>query len=191
MTEVLASMQTSYMVLDPAPASSAPPGSVFNDSSSGGTLTTRTTGGSITPIGPATATDVFIKQKQNKSGVTIPMGKRISLIPGSGGIKLADNDDPTALRSIGLSIEEIAVDALGNVLLDGPNAPAAVTGLGYSPGDIIYLSNTPGSLTNTSSGLNPEVNMIMQVGIADCPAGGASPTATDLIMITEVISTPG
>jgi hypothetical protein len=52
------------------------------------------------------------------------------------------------------------------------------------------LSSTPGVLTNDLSSFDPETDVIMKVGIADCAAGVASATASDLIMVTDVISTP-
>lgn len=190
MTEVLANMQTSYLVLDPAPASGAPNGALFNDTGSGNALTNKSMGGSVVPIGASSSSDIFIKQKQNLSGVTIPIGKRVSLRT-DGSICLSDNDDPLARRSIGLSIEEIADSAMGNVLLDGPSATGAVLGLGFAPGDNILLDSVPGGLTNNMSSFDPETDEIMQVGIADCAAGAASGVATDLIMVTAVVSSPG
>lgn len=186
---VYAKIKTGAVVFDPQVAAGIAAGSLYMDSANANVLTTKTTGGSEQPIGASSSSDILIKVKQNLSGVLIAANKRVSLKV-DGSICLADSDDPLARQSIGLSLDEITHSGTGRVLLDGPNAIGAVTGLGFLPGQPVLLSRTPGVLTTNLSGFNPEVDEIMKVGIADCASGAASATATDLIMVTEVISSP-
>lgn len=189
MTTVYAQIRTGAVVFDPQVPGVIPDGSLYLDSTNSNVLTTKTVGGSEQPIGTSSSADIMIKEKENKTGVTIAISKRVS-IKSDGSICLADNDDPVARQSFGLTLESIDHLATGRILLDGPNAVGAIAGLGFTPGQPIMLSSTPGVLTNDLSSFDPETDVIMKVGIADCAAGVASATASDLIMVTDVISTP-
>jgi len=185
-----AKIKTTYVVLEPAPAASAPYGSLFNDSSNLNTLTNRDTGGVCTSVGASTSVNVLVKSKKNMSGVVIPAYRRVALHT-DGTIVLADSDNLTAMKDIGVSLDPISHNTFGRVMLNGANASGALTGLGFATGDSIYLSKTPGMLVNTSSGFDPVTDTIMRVGTADCADGDASALATDLIMTVEVYSSPG
>lgn len=187
---VYGKFKTTHLVLEPTPASTAPVGSLFNDSSNSNALTNRTTGGSISPIGSTSSADILIKMKKNMTGSAIPAARRVAL-RSDGTIALADSDNLTANLDIGMSLDEIADEGFGRVLLNGANAAGAISGLGFLAGQNVYLSKTPGMLTNSTTGFNPSTDTIMRVGIADCAAGVASSAATDLIMTIEVYSSPG
>jgi len=186
---IYASIKTGSVTFIPQNPSSVPLGCIYMDKTSSNVLTTKTTGGTDQPVGTTSSSDIFIKLKTNTSGVSIPANTRVSL-KSDGGICLSDSDDPNARQSIGMALESIAPAATGKVLLDGPNAVGAVAGMGFTPGRSILLSRTPGMLTADLSIFDPAQDVIMKVGIADCSTGTALGTASDLIMVTEVISTP-
>lgn len=187
---VYGKIKTTHLVLEPSPAGTAPAGSVFNDSSNANALTNKSTGGTISQIGATSSADILIKQKRNMSGVSMAAARRVALKT-DGTIVLADSDNISAMLDIGMSLDVIDNGNYGRVLLNGANAAGALSGLGYTAGDHIYLSKTPGMLTNSTTSFNPETDTIMRVGIADCADGDASGTATDLIMTVEVHSSPG
>lgn len=187
-----AKFKTSAVVFEPQAPGTVPSGSLYMDSTSSNALTTKTTGGSDVPIGATTSTDIFVKTKQNRSLVDIPANARIA-IRNDGSIVLADSDDPIAQQSIGIALELIASMSTGSVstgsvLLDGPNVIGAVEGLGFTPGQDVFMDKIPGQYTNNVSMFNPVTDTITKVGIADTASGIVSGTATDLIMVTEVVS---
>jgi hypothetical protein len=188
---IYAKFKTAYLVLEPAPASAAPTGSIFNDSSNSGAFTNKTIGGSTDQVGATSSADIMIKQKRNNSGAPIPAARRVALVASGGSIVLADSDNLSANLDIGMSLDVIPDGSYGRVLLNGANAAGALTGLGFTTGQNIYLSKTPGLLTNSLAGFDPETDVIMRVGIADCATNTSSSTATDLIMTVEVHSSPG
>jgi hypothetical protein len=187
---VYAKIKTAAVVLEPTTPASAPAGSIFNDSTNGNAFTNKTTGGSVDQVGATSSADYLVKYKKNMTGATIPAYKRVALKTDST-IVLADSDNSVAMLDIGMSLDAIDHNAFGRVLLNGANAPGALTSLGFATGDHIYLSKTPGALTNSTSGFDPNTDTIMRVGIADCATGIASAVATDLIMTVEVYSSPG
>ena len=159
---------------------------MYLDSAGGNAATVKGTGGSSTPIGATSSSDLLIKSKQNKSGVTIAANKPVALMPG-GGIIAADSDGAGAQVVIGITLAAILDDALGNVSLVGPGVVGCVAGLGFAPGDAVYLSET-GGYTNDLNSLTGGNDSIIRIGYADCAAGAASVTATDLILFSEVLS---
>lgn len=187
---VYAKIRTSATVFEPITAASAPAGSIFNDSTNANAFTNKTTGGVVNPVGETSSADFLVKYKLNSTGSAISAYKRVALIPG-GSIVLADSDNPSAMKDIGIAIEAINPGEYGRVLLNGANAAGALTGLGFTTGENVYLSKTPGMLTNTTVGFDPNVDTIMRVGTADCATNTASSAATDLIMTVEVYSSPG
>lgn len=184
-----ASFKGTSSAMAPVAPTAAPAGSTFIDSTNSNSLTYKSPSGALTVIGAATSSDIMVKSKKNLTGVTILAGKTVALKP-DGSIALADNDGVNIQVVIGITQDEIEHNAFGRVMLNGPNAAGALTGLAFVSGEAILLSSTPGVLTNTAVGLNPSTMTIMKVGIADCATGTCSGTATDLIMEAEVISRP-
>ena len=185
-----AKIKSGVVVFEPIPAASAPDGSLFMDSSAGNVLTSKSTGGVSTPIGAVSSADVMIKSKKNLTGVAIAAYKRVAL-KADGTICLADSDNPVAMLDIGITLDSISNNSFGRVMLNAANAAGALTGLGYATGEHIYLSKTPGALTNNISAFDPLTDTIMRVGYADCASGVANAAATDLIMAIEAYSSPG
>lgn len=129
------------------------------------------------------------KVMQNTSGVTIPAGKPVAK-RADGGIQLADSDGVSSQNYIGVANEEIAASATGEVTLIGPNIAGAVSGLGLAPGDDVFIGETAGEFVGPAHAFTGDNDSIIKVGVADCAAGAASATATDLVMFTEVVLRP-
>jgi hypothetical protein len=177
------------VVLEPSTPADAPNGSVFIDSSNLNTLSTKTTSGLVVPIqdvGAAT-TSLFIKQMEADDA--IPVRTPVSKLP-SGKIIAADADAILGQKFIGYSLAAAAAAGeIINVLTVGANVDGAIAGLGFTPGDDVYLSPV-GGYTNNPADLSDLSNSVVKVGVADCPAGAASSVATDLIVFAEVIARP-
>lgn len=77
------------------------------------------------------------------------------------------------------------------VALVGYNLIGVLNGLGFTPGDKIFIGETPGSFVNDISSFAGENDSIIWVGWADCSEGTASNQAADLLYDFEVISRPG
>jgi hypothetical protein len=187
---VYGKIKTTAIILEPTTPGSMPPGSIFNDSTNSNAFTNKTSAGTISPIGATSSADYLVKYKKNMSGSTLPAYKRVAL-HADGTIVLADSDNPTAMLDIGMTLDAVDHNTFGRILLNSANAPGALTGLGFAVGDHIFLSKTPGALTNNAGAFDPNTDTIMRVGIADCATNTAGATATDLIMTVEVYSSPG
>lgn len=186
-----AKMRASGVVLTPIDPANALPGEMFRDENNADALTDKDTGGDEVPIGASSSDAVMTKLKQNKSGVTIAINSTVALITG-GGIRKADSDAVDGQIIIGIALEEILDDAIGNVALIGPNAKNAVQGLGFSVAAPIYL-NEDGSnrgFTDNAGSFTGDNDSIVRIGYADCAAGAASATADDLIMFASVEARP-
>lgn len=185
---VYAKIKCTSVSMEPQIASAVPVGSIYLDANNANVLTTKTTGGSEVPLTEATAS-IFIKRKRNMSGVVIPAQKKVALKP-DGSICLADNNDPGTRLGVGWTQEEILPEAYGNVLLVGANVANALLGLSFTSADTIMLGNTAGALTNDMGSFNIETDTILKLGYADCASDTCSAEATDLIIATEVLSSP-
>lgn len=181
----LAQLQTTAVVMVPVLASSVPANALFSDSGSAGAFTNKSPGGS-TVIVVSASNDIFLKIKQNLSGVTIPSGMPAALLP-DGSIARADSDTPANALFLGIAQEEIVDQASGKILTIGPNVAGAITGMGFAPGDPIFLSEDR-TYTNSLATFTGNNDKIMQVGFADCSPGNASSTATDLIVVYSLVS---
>jgi hypothetical protein len=190
MTETFAYLKTGAVIMEPIPAASAPTGAIFNDSTNANAFSNKTTTGDNQQIGATTEASLMVKLKKNMTGVAIAAYKRVALL-GDGTMVMADSDNVTAMLDIGITIDAVNTGDFGRVLLNGANADGVLTGLGFLAGQAIFLSKTPGGLTNDASSFNPITDTIMRVGIADCANNTAGSEATDLIMTIEVYSRPG
>lgn len=186
---VYAAIRSSSSTMEPATPASAAVGSIFIDSTNSNALSFKNISGVVSVIGATSSENVLIKTKKNLTGSAIPSKTPVALMP-DGSIAPADSDGTNIQVVIGIALENIDSGAFGTVMLNGPNAVGAVSGLGFTPGDAIMLSATPGILTNTQVGMDPITQTIMKVGVADCASGVCSGVATDLIMEAEVISRP-
>jgi len=190
MAETFALLKTTALVLEPTTSAAVPTGAIYNDASNSGTFTNKSVTGDVQPIGASTSSSVMVKMKRNTTGAQIAAYKRVAILT-DGSICLADSDDPLAMKDIGLTLDAIDHLSYGRVLLNGANADGALAGLGYSTGQDVFLSKTPGGLTNNISAFDPATDTIMRVGTADCANNDTSFVATDLIMTIEVYSRPG
>lgn len=188
MTEY-ATIRSNATMMEPTTPSRAQVGSIFIDSTNSNALSFKNISGLVSVIGSVSSDNVLVKSKKNNTGSTIANRTPVALLT-DGSISPADSDGLNIQVVIGVTIEEITSGSYGKVMLNGPNAAGALTGLGFAPGDAIMLSATPGQLTNTQVGMDPLTQTIMKVGVADCASGAQSSNATDLIMEAEVISRP-
>jgi hypothetical protein len=162
-----------------------PNNAIYSDNTAAGAMSNKTPGGSTVQV-VAAASDLFVKQKQNLSGETIPNGKPVALLA-NGSVARADSDTPVDSLFIGIAMEDILNGATGKVLVIGPNVAGAVTGMGFAPGDQVLLAEDR-TYTNTLASFTGNNDRILRVGYADCAPGAASATATDLIVSYEIIA---
>lgn len=128
-----------------------------------------------------------IKVMVSAHSAIIPAGKPVAQT--ASGILPADTDAVLNKKYIGITMESIAIGGMGRVLLAGSkNVPGVLTGLGFAPGDDIYVGETPGTYTNDISAFSGFDDDIIRIGIADSAEGTASAMATDLILMTDVVS---
>lgn len=126
--------------------------------------------------------------KQMVAGAALSSGKPISKRP-DGKIIQTDSDGADARNYVGFSLQSAAADGdLVNVQLVGANIAGALTGLGFASGSQIFLDEVSGGLTDDPGTFTGANDVILKVGIADCAAGTASGTATDLIMFSEEVA---
>jgi len=180
---VYAKMRGKALVLPVSYPAANPLGSLYVDGTNLNELTFRTLAGADLPIfgGAPTSSEVLNKHKLNSTLSTILVDKTIA-VKTDGTICLADSDDPLATNVIGVTKEAILSGEYGTIQLIGPSAPNVIDGMGFATGELIYLGNTPGSLTND---LGSVVGAVKVVGIADCASDDASAIATDLIMVNS------
>lgn len=105
-----------------------------------------------------------------------------------GELVLADSDNANQKRFVGIALESWAAGESPNVLLSGMNIKGILNGLGFAPGDEIFIGETAGTYTNNPGAFTGSDDDIIKVGIADCEESVASSTATDLIMTSTVES---
>lgn len=137
---------------------------------------------------PPASGATLLKTMQNLSGSTIPAGAPVAKLA-NGGIIAADSDGATTQNFVGIAVAAIVNNAQGQVAVTGQNIAGAITGLGFAPGQEIYLSQS-GGYTNDIESFTDDDDSIIKIGIADCSAGAASATATDIIMFPEVLIRP-
>ena len=180
-------MKIGAIVFEPVLASSLPSNSLYTDSGSLA-LSSKSNTGATEALGAsvASADTVMTKIWHNTSGFDIQAGRLVAK-KSDGSICDGDADVRGTAVILGTSVSVIVNNTQGAVRLYGANLQAALTGMGMAPGDSVYLA-VGGGYTNDLSSISVDVDEIIRVGYADCPAGVASSTATDLIMILEVIS---
>lgn len=173
------SIQAKYLVLEPASSSEVPNGCLFLDQGNGNILSQKSATGVVGVISSSANSNPMIKQMV--SGETFPTGKPLAKRP-DGKVVLADSDDPTRTTFIGWSMTaSLAMNSVVSVMAIGVNLPGILSGLGFTPGDRVYMGEIPGTYTNNPDGFTGSNDDVYQLGIADCPSGVAQNAATDLI----------
>lgn len=180
-------IKCSGIVFDPVQPGVLPTNAIYADSvtqalsSKGGT-------GVSAPIGPAStsSSSVMSKIMHNLSGFPIPKNTPVAK-EADGSIAPADAAVNANKTVIGTTQELILNNAQGSVALVGQNVPGALTGLGFTPGDSVYLAVGGGYTTDVST-LMTTADTITRMGYADCAGGVASTTVVDLILFPEVVS---
>lgn len=123
------------------------------------------------------------KRYRNQTGSTIPINKAVAF-DNSGNIVLADANIIAISDFCGITSEAIANNSFGSVTKLG-NCPNAVSALGLTAGDYVYLGETPGELQGTPpTGIT---DTIIVLGRAEPPHNAAG-TADDLYLNPQVIA---
>jgi hypothetical protein len=178
-------VRAKYVVLTPTVAVLVPNGSLFLDAANGNASSIKDISGVVTPINSAEAVTNLVK-KQMQTSMPIPINSPVSKRP-DGKIEIADSDVPTGQNVIGVTLEPAAgADELVGVLCVGANIIDAISGLGFTVGQEIYISSA-GGYTNDPSSFD-SMDAVIKIGIADCTSGGASPEARDLVLFPDVVS---
>lgn len=104
----------------------------------------------------------------------------------------SDSDSPNRQNVHAISLQPCtAIGQIIDVALISYNLTGVLTGLGFAPGDKVFVGETPGSFVNDISGFSGNDDSILWAGWADCAEGVASTQATDLIYDFEVVGRPG
>lgn len=127
-----------------------------------------------------------MKSKINGESFLVPAGTQIGLYS-DGKVYKFDANDPQRWQNVGMTLQDLAPAGSGLCLLHGMNVPGVLTGLGFAPGEEVFVDNT-GAYT-TGTGLDG-TSVVARVGFADCTDGGASAVVTDLISSYQKIATP-
>ncbi|NBW99352.1 hypothetical protein EBR03_07245 [bacterium] len=180
-------VKANFFMMNPMSASSAPLGSVFLDADNGNVLSIKNINGIVEEVTQSAATNLFIKRMVANGPISLkkPVSKRAD-----GKIQQADSDAAAGQSVVGISLDTAAVNGdIIPVLLFGANIENALIGLGYAPGDEIYLSESAG-YTNNPASFTGSDDSIIKIGVADCAAAIASASATDLIIFPEIVVRP-
>jgi hypothetical protein len=180
-----AKIRTNAVVFNPV-STDTTPNTLFANNS--GTLSSTDGSGGTAPI--TRSADAAYGIKLMQAHETIRVGKTVSK-RSDGTIVEAESDVAGRQQPVGIALVAFAsAGDQGNVLLFAPNAPGVLTGLGFTPGDDIYVGETTGGYVNDITPFTGNDDSLIKVGVADCAAGAASGVVTDLIMITLVIARP-
>jgi len=123
----------------------------------------------------------------NGEGATLPQFSLVS-IKTDGSIVFADSDSLDGQRPIGFVKTAINSGGQGVIILFGRKLASVVAGLGFVPGDDVYMSETSGQITNTPSAFTAGDDTIIRLGIACMGDNLSGSLATDMILMREVIS---
>lgn len=122
----------------------------------------------------------------NNTGSTIAAFAPVSWYT-DGSLELASATNVTADTFAGLMSVATPTASYG-IVLHGGRLPGAAVGLGAVPGQPVFLSETAGQLTLSTTGFQSG-SAIIRVGFAE-PADHATGTATDLTIDIALISQP-
>lgn len=183
----IAGIKSKYVLLEPTNPAGMPNNSIYVDATQGNQMYVKGSSGGTTSLG-GESVGYFVKAMVIGSAISKhqTVAKRAD-----GKAVAADADDASAQAFIGYAQNDGINDGDQiNVLLIGPNVEGAVSGLGFTPGDIVYLSQNAGGYIKDLGQLTDNNDVVIKVGIADCGAGVASAVATDLISFVEKLIDP-
>lgn len=187
MSGEMASIRVQFVQLSPVNPAQVPAGALFLDNTNSDIATIKSVSNIVAPVETGDpAGSLFIKKMMASAAFSAnrPLGKLTN-----GKVVDADSDGvPGADNFCGYSLQAATADGdLIDVLCPGPNLAGALTGLGFSTGQEIYLSQDSG-YTNDPGTLVGNNDSIIKLGIADCAASTATGTAVDLIAFSSIIS---
>ena len=178
-------IQVNFVKLIPTAPTDVPSGSYFIDSTNGNAAAIKNVVGVVVTVENPAAS---LTTKQMQASGPIGIKKSVSKRP-DGKIHSADTINSPNQNICGVALSAAIADGdLVNVLLVGANLVGALIGLGFTPGQEVYLNSDGGYTNDPSTVSNPE--LLIKIGVADNPAGPASPTVEDLILFPEVVSSP-
>jgi hypothetical protein len=182
-----AKFRTTAIVLQPTNPANVPAGSIFkSDAPIANPIQMSTGSGASTDL---VQTQVSFVLKRKQAAIAIPAACPVSVLPDNR-IVPADSDDAAARQPIGVSLAAIEVDEYGTIVLVGPNVPDMIRGMGFKPGDELYVNAQQGGLTNDPTTLRIGVDQFVKIGLADGPGDTAATDATDLILLLQVLARP-
>jgi pectin methylesterase-like acyl-CoA thioesterase len=130
-------------------------------------------GGEYVPANPGSFTEQIVQPARKATAGTINKGQPVAHVSAGASwlnVEVADADDPALTPAIGLAFENITDTATARVLFTGrlQNVDTSM----WNVNDPLYLSNTPGVLTNVRpSGANTAVQRIGEVTKKDAVTG--------------------
>jgi len=174
-------MKAKAIILDPTTSTQVPVGAFFIDSDNANNFTLKSTDGSNQTVAKAGLSSFIKKMVANGS---IPINTPVSK-SSTGYVIPAVTVGANGSNVIGYALSEASQQGdLIDVLMNGPNMPGVLSGLGFATGDTIYLADNSG-YTNIKPVFQDK--SVIKLGIADCVGGSTFTVATDLIAITELI----
>jgi hypothetical protein len=182
-----AALRALYMVLDPVDPSQVPNGTLFLDSSNSNVLSQKSSTGVVSVIGAGGGgSNPFLRQMV--AGEAFTANKPLAIRP-DGKVVLADSDGTNRKIFIGHSMQTSLGDgSVINVLCVTATLGGAISGLGFTSGQSIFMGETAGTYTNNVSTFSGSNDTYVKVGIALPPPGVAQAAATDLLIFTELIA---
>ena len=176
-----------YVVIGaPVANTTVPVDTLFVDSLQGSEFAIKNLGGITSLIATTAGANPFLKTMQSDAAFAIymPLVKQPN-----GRVVKADSNNTNAESFCGYAMTaSTGVGQAVSVMTAGPNVIGALVGLGFAPGDLIYI-NENGGYTNDPSTFTGGNDTLVKLGIADCAGGGvASPVASDLIAAYEFIA---
>lgn len=183
----IAAINARYIQLVPSTPGEVPNGAFFLDSTDGNLPKVKEMGGSVEPI-TSGASNYFVKAMITDGA--FPAGQPLAK-KGNNRVVASDSDGVAGQQNqMGFALQEsTGAGQTVNVLLNGPNLVGALTSLGFTPGQEVYLGENGGYVASVNAFQDAD-DRIIRLGIADGPAGADGGPATDLIAFTEVIVNP-
>lgn len=178
-------MKATFIQMQPVAPSIVPENAVFVDSQNSNTLSNKNNTNITITVVQETANILF---KQMQAGEDLSTHWPLAKL-NNGKVVRFDANDPDRKNFCGYAMADVLNNAGVSVFLVGANLAGAINGLGFTPGDEVYIDNN-GSYTNDPSTIAIDQDSdIIKVGIADCAGGAtASSTAVDIITFPEIIS---